>query len=264
MKNPSERMQTIGWIFFGLGFLIPFPLIYIYAFYFEKDPFDSALVIGLMVLFFGGSMVLLVGSTFVSLLFGRSKKVKNGPLVFGAVVSAGQTGLFINEQPQLEISLQFSTLDGQEIVASTREVVALTDLSEVQPGVVLPLRYDPAKPQKIVLDFDVDQESLQAALDMQMIASGDTTQEKVDIRNNGVKAQGVVLSSHPTGNIINGKGEIELHINVERPNFGGTFEVTVQKAVPQNSLSTVLPGSVIDVYYHPWDEQNIVIAFRFE
>jgi len=263
MNKLSGRMQTVGWIFFGLGFLIPFPMIFIYTNRYHQSPFDSPLIVFLMALFFGGSIVLLIGSSFVPMLMRRSKKMKGGLLVFGTIVSAEQTGLFVNEQPQLEITLQFSTANGEQVTSSDRMIVALTDLSEIRPGGLLPLRYDPEKPQNIILDLDVELDVLQAALDAQLVASGETTREKLDIRDNGVKAQGVVLSAQPTGKIVDGKGEMKLHINVVRPDDQGTFEVVTERPVSQQHLSDVQPGSVIEVYYYPWDEQNIVIAYRF-
>ena len=162
----------------------------------------------------------------------------------------------------MDITLQYTTIDGQQVIASCRSIVYLTDLARVQPGGMLPLRYDPANPQKIMIDKNADQAGMQAALDRQMVASGTTTQEMIDIANNGVITQGVILSAQPTGNIINGMGEMTLHIKVTRPANGGTFETTVNKAVPQASVAYVQPGSVIEVYYMPGNEQKIAMKLR--
>jgi len=253
-------MQTVGWVFTGLGFVIGLPLVFVLM---HLEVYEIHLMMTPLIVFFGSGLALKIGSMFVSLFSLRSNRVKNGILVFGTIISAEQTGLIVNDQPQLEISLEFPTASGELVTASDRKVICLTDLAEIQPGGMIPLRYDPENPQKITIDFDADLEDLQAALDTQMIATGETTQEKIDIRNNGVKAEGVVLSAVPTGKIINSEGEMSLHINVERPNNDGTFEVVTERPVSPQHLSDVQPGCVIDVYYLPWDEQNIVIAYKF-
>gem|GEM_PF-6639466 len=51
-------------------------------------------------------------------------------------------------------------------------------------------------------------------------------------------------------------------IEVTRPDSGDTFETTVNKAIPQNRLSFVQPGSVIDVYYLPENERKIAISVK--
>jgi hypothetical protein len=254
MKKTLDKLQKIGWLFFILGFLIPFPLVFLTK--------GEAISFILLAVFFGTAMLLLIGTTMFSAFSGHSKKVKNGPLVFGTVVSVKRTGLLVNHQPQLDIAMQFTTNDGQQITASDRRIISLTDLAQVQPGAMFPLRYNPENPEQIMIEKNADQAALQAAYNMQMVASGVTTQSMLDITQNGVRANGVVLSAQPTGNIINGYGEMTLQIKVTRPEYGGQFETTINKAIPQNMLAGVQPGSVIEVYYMPGNESKIAIGVK--
>ncbi|MCL2760796.1 MAG: hypothetical protein FWD70_04015 [Desulfuromonadales bacterium] len=99
----------------------------------------------------------------------------------------------------------------------------------------------------------------QAAIQSEL-AAGKITRKTVDIRQNGVPAKGVILACTPTGRIVNGEGELQLKVNVTRPN-GSTYEVNIAKCVPQSGIAFTVPGSVVHVYYMPNDEQNIVIGF---
>jgi ribosomal protein S27AE len=92
------------------------------------------------------------------------------------------------------------------------------------------------------------------------LATGQITQELADIRENGIPTKGVILSSKPTGNIVNGEGEIALQVKVTRPN-GTAYEVAVTKHVPQSGMAFTVPGSVVHIFYKPGDEQNIMIGF---
>ena len=206
-----------------------------------------------------GFILLVIGIV----LSGFTNKVKNGILVIGNIVSVKRTGKLLNHQPQLDITVEFTTNEGQQITASERRFVSLTDLAQFQPKKPIPIQYDSENPQNIMIDDKADQKALQDAYNSQMLAKGVTSKETLDIVNNGVEAKGVVLSAEPTGNIINDMGEMSLHIKVTRPDSGDTFEAFVNKVMPRNSLSSTLPGSVIDVFYLPEDESKIAISLNF-
>jgi hypothetical protein len=190
----------------------------------------------------------------------HSASVKAGPLVIATVVSTRQTGLQVNDQPQLEVSLQFTTSDGRQVTASDRKVIPLHQLALVQPGSSLPIRYDPANPEQIMIEANADQATMQQAFDDQRLASGQVTQEALNIARHGVRAQGVVLSAQPTGNIVGGCGEMLVHVRVTSSQHVDSYDTTVTKAIPHNVLHRIQPGSVIDVYYLPGNERNITIA----
>jgi len=246
----AQKKSWKGWLVV-LGFFLAFSPIVV-SVLFESPP--TFLLVGLPLL----GTALIIGGSFLGIL---GTRVKNGILVIGKISSAQQTGLRVNHQPQLEITVQFSTANGQELSASFKQIVSLQHLTQFQPGALIPIQYDPLNPQRIMLDKNVDQATLQEALNRYRVASGEVSQEAVDIAQNGVRAQGVILSAQPTGKIVNGRGEMALHLKVTRPD-GTTFETTVKKAVPQEALSLILPGSVSEVRYLPRDEKNVVIVWR--
>ncbi len=185
--------------------------------------------------------------------------VRNGPLVIGVLESLEQTGTFVNEQPQVEFTVAFTTVDGRRVTGSDRRLVPLTELPLFSTGIEVPIRYDPARPGSIMLADRASPGEVRDAKDKHDIATGRLTQETVDLKNNGIDARGVVLASRPTGEIDHGSARIEMQLRVTRPN-GSTFDVTTTKAVPQHALAFTVPGSVVHVFYLPHDEQHVAVG----
>jgi len=185
----------------------------------------------------------------------RREKVKNGPLVFGIVALEESTDWRIGDMNISDITIYFKTIDEQQMICAHQRILH----AESQLDSLIPLRYNPENPQQIELANDEDEATLQQALDAQRIASGQVTQEEVNMIRNGVKATGVILFAQPTGNIINGNGEMALQVKVTRPD-GETYEVTINRALSQDDLSSAKSGKEIEVFYMPENEENITIV----
>jgi hypothetical protein len=252
MKKTWGRLQGIGWVLYILGFLIPFPLVFITQ---GKEP----VVFVLLGVFFGTATLLLIGSTILSAFSGHSKKLKHGPLVFGTIVSVNRTGMLVNHQPQVDITVQFSIIDGQPLTGSDRRVVPLTELAQIQPGAMVPLRYNPEKPAEIMIDTQTDQATLQEGYNQWRVRQGLATQESMDIAKQGVRAHGVILAMQPTGRIVQGHAEIRFEIKVTRPN-GSMFEAECTKVWESQHVPKVQPGCVVDIYYMPYNEQKVTMG----
>jgi len=269
--------RIIGWLAFVLAF--------VNVIFIVNKSGSSANVFNYMspILIVSAIVCLVIG--YLLGLSGRvSKKFKGFPLVRGKLVSVQQTGIYTNQQPELKLEIQFTTQNGQQITTTIKQLVALVNLALFQPGMELPIRYNPQKPQSIMVDFnaDVDQFSAaQSASNKQLFTGAPTVQKSVNggavydsqfapknassdakhIMENGVHAQGVILSSKLTDNIVDGKSEIVLQVKVTKPD-NSTYEVTTTKNVPKNGLSITAPGSIVWVYYMPGDEQNILIGWH--
>ena len=252
MKKLGRILLPIGWILF--------PVVFIVAFAVPSDYIPYILLPLIIV------MIVCIILGFQLSFYGKaSKKVRNGPLVVGKIISAektgGSSGRGSNEEDNVKLTVEFFTQDGRKITASDTKMIPFMALPQFQPGKGLPIRYDPQNPQDIMFETKADPELVKHAEMQYYLASGQTTQEKVNILEKGVHAKGVILSSIPTGNIVNDLGELQLQVQVIRPD-ASTFEVTTTKAVSHDNLSFTTPGSVVHVYYLPMNEQNIVISFH--
>lgn len=187
------------------------------------------------------------------------KKMQNGPFVFGTLVSMKLTDVQMENGFLAELILRFNTVEGQQVTVSHKTVV----LEQFPPETVFPLRYNPKNPEQIFIGIeskDVDEETVRHAFETYMNANGlGNTREEADIMEHGVKAAGVILSAQPTGNTVDGREEMTLHVKVTRPENGGTYDAVTKKQIHTRGLALVHPGSVVDVYYMPENEGNIIV-----
>lgn len=68
-----------------------------------------------------------------------------------AVVTAvSQTGAYINEMPQVHLSLQV-TVDGNTYPAETDAIISMVQIPQVQPGATVSVLVDPTNPNVLML-----------------------------------------------------------------------------------------------------------------
>ena len=69
------------------------------------------------------------------------------------VVSVGQTGMLINNNPVIEFDLEVTLPGMAPYRTTTRSTVPIIALPRVMPGARLPIKADPSEPSKIVVDW---------------------------------------------------------------------------------------------------------------
>ena len=62
-----------------------------------------------------------------------------------------QTGLYVNNLPQVKMQLQVHPLTGRNFVSETREVVNFIDLSQLQVGCTLKVKYNPENIKEVMV-----------------------------------------------------------------------------------------------------------------
>ncbi|MFI7663797.1 hypothetical protein [Nocardia sp. NPDC049526] len=191
----------------------------------------------------------------------NSSAFRDGLVGIGTIKSFRQTGLTVNDQPQIRIDFSVEGADGKIFDSHAKMIVPLTELALLQPGVVLPVRYLPDRTDKVEVDRSGDMSAAQRAMNESMIRKGFTTKAKLDIAERGITAQAVVQSLAVPGEIRNGYSKIELGLVVTRPD-GTTFTASVDKFLPPASVAQVQVGRIIQVHYLPENEQEVVIALQ--
>ena len=198
----------------------------------------------------------LLGGGLAALTGGVPEQFRGAPIGMGTVVGVARTGLTVNDQPQLDIRLEVDTADGRTFPATARQIIDITELSVVQPGAILPVRYLPDG--RAVLATDAAPHELQAALDRVQLAKGFLTPHQLRITEEGVDARAVVLDMVPTGQTPDGRTALRLSLRVTRPD-GSTFDVTQDKKLPPVSIPQVQRGMVVRVKYLPHDESDVAV-----
>ena len=70
----------------------------------------------------------------------------------GQIMGLRQTGVLINDQPQVEMDLLVTVMGRSPYRAKVKEIVPLIMLNRLQG--TLPVRVDPARPESIVVQWD--------------------------------------------------------------------------------------------------------------
>ncbi|MDV7356097.1 hypothetical protein R4282_24160 [Rhodococcus oxybenzonivorans] len=189
----------------------------------------------------------------------NSAAFRNGSVGIGTVRAVRQTGMTLNDQPEVRIDLGVEDADGKTFESHAKIIVPLTELALLRPGVVLPVRYVPGRTDKVEIDRSGDTAAVTEAWNHTMIRQGVTSVDKLDIAARGVAAQAVVQSLSVPGEIRNGHPKVHLGLVVSRPD-GSTFTTRVEKFLPSRSVAHVQVGRVLDVHYLPANEQEVVLA----
>ncbi|MRH88209.1 hypothetical protein GFY24_12275 [Nocardia sp. SYP-A9097] len=200
------------------------------------------------------------GDGIMSALTGNnSSEYRNALMGLGTVESVRNTGVSLNDQPQVRIDFRVEGVDGKVFPSYAKMIVPLTELALLRTGVVLPVRYLPGQTDRVEVDLSGDSSAAQNAMNQALIRKGITTQAKLDIARDGISAQAVVSALAVPGEIRDGYPRLDLTLIVTRPD-GSTFEARTEKFLPPTQVSQVQIGRVVRVHYLPGREQELVIA----
>ena len=81
-----------------------------------------------------------------------SKLMQTGVSAQAQILKVWQTGMSVNDQPQLGLLLQVQPTDGTPpFQAEAKKVVPLVQIPQFQPGGMLEVKYDPANPKEVAI-----------------------------------------------------------------------------------------------------------------
>ncbi|GAA5045784.1 hypothetical protein [Nocardia callitridis] len=188
----------------------------------------------------------------------NTARFRGSPIGIGTVRSFHQTGLSINDQPQLRIDFSVEGVDGAVFDGYTKMIVPLTELPLLRPGVVLPVRYLPGSTE-VQIDKSGDASQAQRAMNDAMIRRGVTTAHKLDIAARGIAAQAVVRSLSVPGEIRGGSSKVVLELVVTRSD-GSNFVTRSETFLPPAAVGQAQVGRIVEVRYLAEDENDVVLA----
>lgn len=82
---------------------------------------------------------------------GNKKLVREGIEAQAVLLNVEQTGIYVNNQPQVRLQVQVHPLTGRNFVSETREVLTLIDLSRLRIGSTLKVKYNPANTKELMV-----------------------------------------------------------------------------------------------------------------
>ena len=70
----------------------------------------------------------------------------------GTVLKIWETGVRVNDNPVVGFLLEIHAEEMAPYKAETKALISILQIPQIQPGAVLPVRYDPEDPSRIALD----------------------------------------------------------------------------------------------------------------
>ena len=180
----------------------------------------------------------------------------------GFIRSTRQTGLYVNENPQLLFELDALAEDGTVFQTSVRKIIPITAMAGMVPGRAIPIRYNPDDRIRAVWDDHPDESLAQerAARYLCQKHPGDLSYEqRMELLKNGVMKKALLKSFRLTGKEEAGDYEAEAAIQLAgEEQSGHTFERTLY--VPNTALEYLIPGRYVDVRVIPGRENLFVFV----
>ncbi len=219
-----------------------------------------------MILLFGGMFFL-----FYKLFFGpmilASRLRKTGVPGKAVIKEVRDTGVTINNSPQVKLLLEIKNSFGQKYETTIRTLVSRLQPFIYQPGMTIPVLIDPKDDKIVVIDTSGGIQNSRAATSLSDL--GGESQLKSDllkdqqrddaIRLTGKSARAIVKKYTWLGININGNNpyaEIEVEV---MPADAPAFSAKVKGAISEQSVSKYQPGEEIFVKYDAYDLTKVAI-----
>jgi hypothetical protein len=238
-------------ILFWIAFAIPFMTAFILIFRVFLKPFKS---------FFGG---------------GRDTKriLSTGMPAQALIKQIGESSiggaLTINEQPYLNLQLEVREGTSPPYTVSLDTIIPRSAVPRFQPGALIPVRIDPADPQKVVIDWSggVDQGSPPAAAAATPTVGnidGWTQQDNQLLDEQGIDGSAKLLSIEDTGKSLDFNPVVKISYEIRGRNID-TYSFSKEVPLPTqtiNMLKKVIRKS-FPARIHPHDRTKIKVNVTF-
>lgn len=81
----------------------------------------------------------------------KKRLMREGVEAEAVLLNMEQTGLYVNNQPQIKMQVQVQPMTGRNFVSEVREVLTLIDLSQLRIGSTLKVKYNPTNTKEVMV-----------------------------------------------------------------------------------------------------------------
>jgi hypothetical protein len=255
------------WMWIGIGGGIAGLLIGVMSVLMTStDSTGIYIAVGMLAVF--GGMFFLFYKLFFGPMFNTARLQKVGIPGKATILEIKDTGVTINNAPQVKLVLEVKNSFGQKYTTTARVLVSRINPFAYQPGMEVPIKIDPKNEKNVALDFGGGNSSRGSG------TTGNYTQADVE----GLKAEleqlqkfndGILASGKPARAIIkkytwlganvNGNNPyVELEVEV-LPEMAGSFSGKARGVIAEASVPKYQPGKEVFVKYDLYDNSKITI-----
>jgi hypothetical protein len=208
-----------------------------------------------------GGVVFLVYRLYLGPLLNQRRLQREGEAGMARILEVKDTGITINNQPQVKLILEVRNRLGMTYTAECRVLVSRIHPNQFLPGMELAVRIDPKNEKNVVIDRSGPFQSgsgTPSAKDLQEELEK-LQQEQQQIAATGRPARAIVKRYTWLGAYVNGNNpyvELELEIIPDQaPAFSGKARGVIGEA----AVAKFQPGEEIFVKYDLYDNSRVVI-----
>ena len=228
-------------------------------------PVMGSIMAGIFVVVFGWVYF----GVFRGVMGGGSKKIlETGLPAQATVVEVRDTGVTINKNPQIKLILQVTPQTGMPYKAEIKLLISRLETYKYQPGMTLPVKYDPNNMSKVAIDFSGNSPagtSYESASDSEDKAQLEDMLLKIDAANQqlmayGEEAKAIVTKYIPMGINVNGEDPaVTLELKV-LPHSREPFNATAKCVILGPRVTKFQPGCEIYVKFDPNDISKVTVS----
>jgi hypothetical protein len=200
--------------------------------------------------------------------YAEAQRIKiHGVAGQATITGMRQTGVSVNEQPQIELQLQVQDQMYGSRQITVKEYVPLMMLGTLSSGRPLPVKVDPANPTNVVIEWE---SAMSGVMPMGMGAgmptgpvtpppSADSTQydpqtrqaEKERLLATGVSGKATVTSARVTGDVDSeGRPVYDLMLRIEIPGRQ-PVQGPARTGIPADRVERLEPGDTVVIKVDP-------------
>ncbi len=227
---------------------------------------------GSMGIYMGAGMLLLFGGMFYLFyrlffkpMINAGRLQKTGIPGKARILEVRDTGVTINNNPQVKLILEVKNSFGQKYTTQCRVLVSRINPGAYMPGMEVPVKIDPKNEMNVVLDFSgTTSTSAAAATSQTNEAALRAELEQMQKDNEAISASGrparaIIKKYTWLGVNVNGNNPyVELEMEVlpdSLPSFSGKAKGVIAEA----SVPKYQPGQEIFVKYDLYDNSKLCI-----
>lgn len=225
---------------------------------------SSGIYMGLgMLVLFGGMFYLMYRLLFKPMI-NASRLQKTGLPGKARILEVKDTGVTINNNPQIKLTLEVKNSLGQKYTTQCRVLVSRINPGAYQPGMEVPVKIDPKNELNVVLDFSQPAVTVQQQRNIPDSGQLQAELQKMQEENNAIAmtgrpARAIIRNYTWLGAYVNGNNPyVELELEV-LPDHAPSFSGKARGVIAEASVHKYQPGREIYVKYDLYDNSKVVI-----
>lgn len=223
---------------------------------------SSGIYFTLGILLFIGGIGFLTYKMIFGPLINASRLQKTGLSGKARILEVRDTGVTINNNPQVKLIVEIKSSLGQRYNATIKTLVSRINPFVYQPGMEIPVKIDPNNEQNVVIDQSgrdatasagsQNMDNLKAELELMQ-------KEQETLAVSGRPAKAIIKKHTWLGINVNGNNPyVELEVQVI-PDNSPSFSGKTKAVIAETSVPKFQPGCEIFVKYDYYDNSKIVV-----